>query len=177
MWNYMLNLFYERRQSARAWPDELTEYAKKRMSEFDRECGRFVAMSADENKALVQTDGGLKQWRLTKLPTRKSIRNGRQRIVRIPNGGSTWSVQSEYTFPIHDEPTMNPAVMNVSQQYAMEGGNPPVTQSSARPVARSRGTRCYGACKRPRHTRRTCPALRQYIRDEVQEGVDVAADG
>ncbi|KAL3675681.1 hypothetical protein R1sor_025629 [Riccia sorocarpa] len=121
-------------------------------------------------------------------PHEISIRNGRQRIVRIPNGGSARSAESEYSYPIQDDPAMNPAVVmtNVSQQDGGERGNPPVPQSSAPqgeqlsqapPVARRKGTRCYGACKQPGHTRRTCPALRQYRRAEVQEGLDVAADG
>ncbi|KAL3690034.1 hypothetical protein R1sor_016343 [Riccia sorocarpa] len=125
------------------------------------------------------------QHTLDRNPT---IRNGRQRIVRIPNCGSARSVQFEYTYPFHDEPTMNPAAVmtNVPQQDAMERGNPPVTQSStpqgehlrqALHVATSRGTRSCGACKRPGHTRRTCPVLRQYKRDEVQEGLDVVVDG
>ncbi|KAL3689417.1 hypothetical protein R1sor_015726 [Riccia sorocarpa] len=167
-------------------------------------------MSADENEALVQTDGGRKQWRLMKLPTRNktipiilqtelpmsvawrappaAIRNGRQRILRIPNGGSVRSAESEYSYPIQDDPAMNPATVmtNVSQEDAVERGNPPVQQSSvpqgeqlsqAPPVARSRGRRCCGACKQPGHTRRTCPALSQYMRVEVQEGLDVATDG
>ncbi|KAL3679295.1 hypothetical protein R1sor_022251 [Riccia sorocarpa] len=167
-------------------------------------------MSADENEALVQTDGGRKQWRLTKVPTRNktipvilqtelpmsvacrappaTIRNGRQRIVRIPNGGSARSAESEYNYPIQDDHAMNPAAVmtNVSQQDGGERGNPHVPQSSAPqgeqlsqapPVARRKGTRCCGACKQPGHTRRTCPALRQYRRAEVQEELDVAADG
>ncbi|KAL3694037.1 hypothetical protein R1sor_007688 [Riccia sorocarpa] len=199
MWNYMLNLFYARREKARRSSEELTEYATKRMSEIVQNCGSFIAMSADENEALVQTDGGRKQWRLTKVPTRKctcweiqdclwpcihfvawqksrgenhmryvdriyftkslaqcysktipvilqtelpmsvacrappaAIRNGRQRIVRIPNGGSTRSAESEYSYPIQDDPAMNPAAVmtNVSQQDGGERGNPPVPQSS-----------------------------------------------
>ncbi|KAL3677600.1 hypothetical protein R1sor_027548 [Riccia sorocarpa] len=255
MWNYMLNLFYVRREKARRSSEELTEYATKRMSEIVQNYGSFVAMSADENEALVQTDGGRKQWRLTKVPTRKcncweiqdclwpcihfvawqksrgedhmryvdriyftkslaqcysktipvilqtelpmsvacrapptAIRNGRQRIVRIPNGGSARSAESEYSYPIQDDPTMNPAAVmtNVSQQDGGERCNTLVPQSSAPqgeqlsqapPVARRKGTRCCGACKQPGHTRRTCPALRQYRRAEVQEGLDVAADG
>ncbi|KAL3676766.1 hypothetical protein R1sor_026714 [Riccia sorocarpa] len=202
MWNYMLNLFYARREKARISSDELTEFAPKRMKEIVQNCGSFVAMSADENEALVQTDGGLKQWRLTKVPTRKctclEIQDclwacihfvaWQKRIMRIPNGGAARSVESEYSYPIHDDPFMNPtAVMtNVPQEDAVERGNPPVAQSSAPlgeqlsqapPVARSRGTRCCGACKQLGHTRRTCPTLRQYMRTEVHEGLDVAADG
>ncbi|KAL3698683.1 hypothetical protein R1sor_012759 [Riccia sorocarpa] len=214
MWNYMLNLFYARREKARQSSEELTEFATKRMKEIVQNCGSFLAMSADENEALVQTDGGRKQWRLTKLPARKctccktipvilqtelpmlvacrallaAIRNGRQRIVRIPNGGSARSAESEYSYPIEDDPAMNPAAVmtNVSQEDGGERGNPPVPQSSAPqgeqlsqapPVARSKGRRCCGACKEPGHTRRTCPALRQYRRAEVEEGLDVAADG
>ncbi|KAL3683039.1 hypothetical protein R1sor_001061 [Riccia sorocarpa] len=255
MWNYMLNLFYARREKVRQSSEELTEFATKRMKEIMQNCGSFVAMSADENEALVQTDGGRKQWRLTKLPTRKctcweiqdclwpcihfvawqkargedymryvdriyftktlvqcysktfpvilqtelpmsvvcrappaTIRNGRQRIVRIPNGGSARSAESEYSYPIQDDPAMNPAAVmtNVSQEDGGERGNPPVPQSSAPqgeqlsqapPVARSKGRRCCGACKEPGHTRRTCPALRQYRGAEVEEGLDVAADG
>ncbi|KAL3679828.1 hypothetical protein R1sor_022784 [Riccia sorocarpa] len=188
MWNYMLNLVYARREKAHISSDELTEVATKRMKEIVQNCGSFVAMSADENETLVQTDWGLKQWRLTKVLTRKSIRNGRQRIVRIPNGGSVRSAEFEYNYPIHDESAMNPAAVltNVPQDDVVERGNPPVLQSStpqreqlsqAPPVARSRGRRCCGACKQPGHTRRTCPALRQYMRAEVQEGLDVAADG
>ncbi|KAL3681803.1 hypothetical protein R1sor_024759 [Riccia sorocarpa] len=167
MWNYMLNLFYARREKARESLEELTAFATKRMKEIVQNCGSFVAMFADENEALVQTDGGRKQWRLTKVATRKctcweiqyclwpyihfvawqkargddymryvdriwfqkslvqcysktipvtlqtelpmsvacrappaAIRNGRQRIVRIPNGGSARSAESEYSYPI-----------------------------------------------------------------------------
>ncbi|KAL3686690.1 hypothetical protein R1sor_012999 [Riccia sorocarpa] len=188
MWNYMVNLFYARREKARESSEALIAFATKRMKEIVQNCGSFVAMSADENEALVQTDGGRKQWRLTKVPTRKSIRNGRQRIVRIPNGGSARSAESEFSYPIQDDPVMNPAAVmtNVSQEDGGERGNPPVPQSSAPqgeqlsqapPVARSRGSRCCGACKQPGHTRRTCPTLRQYRRAEVQEGLDVVADG
>ncbi|KAL3680918.1 hypothetical protein R1sor_023874 [Riccia sorocarpa] len=255
MWNYMLNLFYARREKTRQSSEELTEFATKRMKEIVQNCGSFVAMSADENEALMQTNGGRKQWRLTKLPTRKctcweiqdclwpcihfvawqkaigedymryvdriyftktlvqcysktipvilqtelpmsvacrappgAIRNGRQRIVRIPNGGSARSAESEYSYPIQDDPAMNPAAVmtNVSQEDGGERGNPLVPQSSAPqgeqlsqapPVARSKGRRCCGACKEPGHTRLTCPALRQYRRAEVEEGLDVAADG
>ncbi|KAL3680150.1 hypothetical protein R1sor_023106 [Riccia sorocarpa] len=219
MWNYMLNLFYARREKARQSSEELTAFATKRMKEIVQNYGSFVAMFADENEALVQTDGGRKQWRMTKEPTRKctcweiqdclwpcihfvawqkargedymryvdriyftkslvqcysktipvilqtelpmsvacrappaAIRNGRQRIVRIPNGGSARSAKSEYSYPIQDDPAMNPAAVmtNVSQEDGGERGNPPVPQSStpqgeqlsqAPPVARSRGTR------------------------------------
>ncbi|KAL3691846.1 hypothetical protein R1sor_005497 [Riccia sorocarpa] len=210
MWNYMLNLFYARREKACESSEELTAFATKRMKEIVQNCGSFVAMSADENEALVHTDGGRKQWRLTKVPTRNktipvilqtelpmsvacrapptAIRNRRQRIVRIPNGGSARSAESEYSYPIQDDTAMNPAAVmtNVSQEDGGERGNSPVPQSSAPqgeqlsqapPVARSRGTRCCGPCKQPGHTRRTCPTLRQYRRAEVQEGLDVAADG
>ncbi|KAL3698659.1 hypothetical protein R1sor_012735 [Riccia sorocarpa] len=255
MWNYMLNLFYARREKARQSSEELTAFVTKRMKEIVQNCGSFVAMSAYENEALVQTDGGRKQWRLTKVPTRKctcweiqdclwpcihfvawqkargedymryvdriyftkslvqcycktipvilqtelpmsvacrappaAIRNGRQRIVRILNGGSARSAESEFSYPIQDDLAMNPAAVmtNVSQEDGGERGNPPVPQSSApqgeqlsqaSPVTRSKGTRCCGACKQPGHTRRTCPTLRQYRRAEVQEGLDVAADG
>ncbi|KAL3696950.1 hypothetical protein R1sor_011026 [Riccia sorocarpa] len=203
MWNYMLNLFYARREKACISSDELTEIVQN--------CGSFVAMFADENEALVQIDGRLKQWRLTKVPTRKctcweiqdclwpcihfvawqKARGDdymRYRIVRIPNGGAARSAESEYSYPIHDDPIMNPAAVmtNVPQEDAVERVNPPVAQSSAPlgeqlsqapPVARSRGTICCGACKQPGHTRRTCLALRQYMRVEVQEGLDVATDG
>ncbi|KAL3701488.1 hypothetical protein R1sor_019510 [Riccia sorocarpa] len=162
MWNYMLNLFYARREKARQSSEELTAFATKRMKEIVQNCGSFVAMSAYENEALVQTDGGRKQWRLTKVPTRN--------------------------YPIQDDPAMNPAAVmtNVSQEDGGERGNPLMPQSStpqgeqlsqAPPVARSKGTRCCGACKQPGHTRRTCPALRQYRRAEVHEGLDVAANG
>ncbi|KAL3691329.1 hypothetical protein R1sor_004980 [Riccia sorocarpa] len=183
MWIYMLNLFYARREKAHISSDELTKFATRRMKEIVQNCGSFVAMSADENEALVQTDGGRKQWRLTKVPTWKctcweiqdclwpcihfvawqkargedymsyvdriyfqkslvqcysktipiilqtelpmsvacrappaAIRNGRQRIVRIPNGGSARSAESEYSYLIQDDPAMNPAAVmtNVS---------------------------------------------------------------
>ncbi|KAL3684566.1 hypothetical protein R1sor_002588 [Riccia sorocarpa] len=131
MWNYMLNLFYARREKARQSSEELTEYATKRMKEIVQNCGSFVAMFAYENEALVQTDGGRKQWRLTKVPTRRCTCweiQIRQRIVRIPNGGSARSAESEYSYPIQDDPAMNPAAVmtNVSQQDGGERGNPPV---------------------------------------------------
>ncbi|KAL3702255.1 hypothetical protein R1sor_020277 [Riccia sorocarpa] len=57
-----------------------------------------------------------------------AIRNGRQRIVRIPNGGSGRSAESEYNYPIQDDTAMNQAAVmtNVSQEDAGERGNPPV---------------------------------------------------
>ncbi|KAL3686240.1 hypothetical protein R1sor_004262 [Riccia sorocarpa] len=38
------------------------------MDEFGQNCGSFVCMSADMNQALVQTDGGLKQWIVKRTP-------------------------------------------------------------------------------------------------------------
>ncbi|KAL3699742.1 hypothetical protein R1sor_017764 [Riccia sorocarpa] len=143
MWNYMLNLFYARREMARISSNELTEFATSRMTEIVKNFGSFVAMSADENEALVQTDGGRNKTipviLQTELPMSvacrappAAIRNGRQRIVRIPNGGSVRSAESEYSYPIEDDPAMNPAAVmtNVSQEDAVERGNPLVQQSS-----------------------------------------------
>ncbi|KAL3694220.1 hypothetical protein R1sor_007871 [Riccia sorocarpa] len=50
MWNYMLNLFYARRENARESLEELTAFATKRMKEIVQNCGSYVAMSADENE-------------------------------------------------------------------------------------------------------------------------------
>ncbi|KAL3692528.1 hypothetical protein R1sor_006179 [Riccia sorocarpa] len=187
MWNYMLNLFYARREQARQSSEELTAFATKRMKEIVQNCGSFVAMSADENEALVQTDGGRKQWRLTKVPTRKCTCWEIQDCLWPCIHFVAWQ-KSRGEDHMRYIPAMNPAAVmtNVSQEDGGERGNPPVPQSSAPqgeqlsqapPVARSKGTRCCGACKQPGHTRRTCPALRQYGRAEVQEGLDVAVHG
>ncbi|KAL3692160.1 hypothetical protein R1sor_005811 [Riccia sorocarpa] len=53
MWNYMLNLFYMRKEKACISSDELIEFATKRMKEIVQNCRSFIAMSADENEALV----------------------------------------------------------------------------------------------------------------------------
>ncbi|KAL3677922.1 hypothetical protein R1sor_020878 [Riccia sorocarpa] len=68
MWLYLLNLFCERREKANRSTNELTDYCKERMEEFGQNCGSFVCMSADMNQALVQTDGGLKQWIVKRTP-------------------------------------------------------------------------------------------------------------
>ncbi|KAL3698508.1 hypothetical protein R1sor_012584 [Riccia sorocarpa] len=65
---YLLNLFCERREKANRSTNELTDYCKERMEEFGQNCGSFVCMSADMNQALVQTDGGLKQWTVKRTP-------------------------------------------------------------------------------------------------------------
>ncbi|KAL3701735.1 hypothetical protein R1sor_019757 [Riccia sorocarpa] len=175
-------------------------------------------MSTDENEALVQTDGGRKQWRLTKLPARKCTcweiqdclwscihfvawqkARGEDHMRYVDRIYFTKTLVQCYskTIPVilQTELPMSvacrapPAAIRNGRQRIEDGGergNPPVPQSStpqgeqlsqAPPVARSKGTRCCGACKEPGHKRRTCPALRQYRRAEVQEGLDVAADG
>ncbi|KAL3676459.1 hypothetical protein R1sor_026407 [Riccia sorocarpa] len=182
MWNYMLNLFYARRETARISSNELTEFATSRMTEIVKNCGSFVAIKTIP--IILQKE--LPMSVACRAPP-AAIRNGRQRIVRIPNGGSVRSAEYEYSYPIEDDSAMNPAVVmtNVSQEDAVERGNPLVQQSSvpqgeqlsqAPPVARNKGRRCCGACKQPGHTRRTCPTLRQYRRAKVQEGLDVAAN-
>ncbi|KAL3697870.1 hypothetical protein R1sor_011946 [Riccia sorocarpa] len=42
MWNYMLNLFYARREKARQSSEELTAFATKRMKEILQNCGSFA---------------------------------------------------------------------------------------------------------------------------------------
>ncbi|KAL3687344.1 hypothetical protein R1sor_013653 [Riccia sorocarpa] len=60
MWIYMLHLLCERREKANRSTERFTTFAKDRLSEKEKECGRFVSISADQYHARVQTDGGLK---------------------------------------------------------------------------------------------------------------------
>ncbi|KAL2650731.1 hypothetical protein R1flu_018859 [Riccia fluitans] len=62
VWIYVMRSFYERRTTAEGSIDLLTEYAKGRLSEFEREYGRYVTYNADDDNALVQTNGGVDQW-------------------------------------------------------------------------------------------------------------------
>ncbi|KAL2621864.1 hypothetical protein R1flu_002069 [Riccia fluitans] len=59
MWIYVMRSFYERRTTTEGSIDLLTEYAKGRLSEFECEYGRYVTYNADDDNALVQTNGVL----------------------------------------------------------------------------------------------------------------------
>ncbi|KAL2629071.1 hypothetical protein R1flu_013757 [Riccia fluitans] len=68
VWIYVMRSFYERRTTAEGSIDLLTEYAKGRLSEFEREHGRYVTYNADDDNALVQTNGGVDQWIVRRHP-------------------------------------------------------------------------------------------------------------
>ncbi|KAL3689654.1 hypothetical protein R1sor_015963 [Riccia sorocarpa] len=68
MWMYMLPLFCERREKVNRSTERFTMFAKECLSEEEKECGRFVSISADQYHARVQTDGGLKQCIVSKEP-------------------------------------------------------------------------------------------------------------
>ncbi|KAL2608778.1 hypothetical protein R1flu_027351 [Riccia fluitans] len=68
VWIYVTRSFYERRTTAEGSIDLLTEYAKGRLSEFEREYGRYVTYNADDDNALVQTNGGVDQWIVRRHP-------------------------------------------------------------------------------------------------------------
>ncbi|KAL2622020.1 hypothetical protein R1flu_002225 [Riccia fluitans] len=59
VWIYVMRSFYERRTTIEGSIDLLTEYAKGRLSEFEREYGRYVTYNVDDDNALVQTNGGV----------------------------------------------------------------------------------------------------------------------
>ncbi|KAL3684835.1 hypothetical protein R1sor_002857 [Riccia sorocarpa] len=214
MWLYLLNLFCERREKANSSTDELTEYCKERMDEFGQNCGSFVCMSADMNQALVQTDGGFKQWIVKRTPKaqctciephdhcwpcihfmswlrsrgedymayvdriylQKSLAlcysktipvimetesamsisssscdtNGRHRVVRIPNGGSTAGASTvEFEYPLTQEPRVIPAA-TIDLPTSSRGG------ASGR---RNTGARCCGVRREAGHNRTRCHVL------------------
>ncbi|KAL2608914.1 hypothetical protein R1flu_027487 [Riccia fluitans] len=99
VWIYVMRSFYERRTTTEGSIDLLTEYAKGRLSEFEREYGRYVTYNADDDNALVQTNGGVDQW----IAPEAAIRRGRARTVRIPNGGGSSRRHREYMYPVQDE--------------------------------------------------------------------------
>ncbi|KAL2652698.1 hypothetical protein R1flu_020826 [Riccia fluitans] len=68
VWIYVMRSFYERRTTAKGSIDLLTEYAKGRLSEFEREYGRYVTYNANDDNALVQTNGGVDQWIVRRHP-------------------------------------------------------------------------------------------------------------
>ncbi|KAL2653746.1 hypothetical protein R1flu_021874 [Riccia fluitans] len=68
VWIYVMRSFYERRTTVEGSIDLLTEYAKGRLSEFEREYGRYVTYNADDDNALVQTNGGVDQWIVQRHP-------------------------------------------------------------------------------------------------------------
>ncbi|KAL2634444.1 hypothetical protein R1flu_005923 [Riccia fluitans] len=68
VWIYVMRSFYERRTTAEGSIDLLTEYTKGRLSEFEREYGRYVTYNADDDNALVQTNGGVDQWIVRRHP-------------------------------------------------------------------------------------------------------------
>ncbi|KAL2650880.1 hypothetical protein R1flu_019008 [Riccia fluitans] len=68
VWIYVMRSFYERRTTAEGSIDLLTEYAKGRLSEFEREYERYVTYNADDDNALVQTNGGVDQWIVRRHP-------------------------------------------------------------------------------------------------------------
>ncbi|KAL2650387.1 hypothetical protein R1flu_018515 [Riccia fluitans] len=68
VWIYVMRSFYERWTTIEGSIDLLTEYAKGRLSEFKREYGRYVTYNADDDNALVQTNGGVDQWIVRRHP-------------------------------------------------------------------------------------------------------------
>ncbi|KAL3698507.1 hypothetical protein R1sor_012583 [Riccia sorocarpa] len=68
VWTYMMRKFYKWRVAAETSFELLTKYAKDRLSEFEREFGRYITCNSDQNVALVQTNGGAEQFVVNRLP-------------------------------------------------------------------------------------------------------------
>ncbi|KAL2642208.1 hypothetical protein R1flu_009795 [Riccia fluitans] len=77
--------------------DLLTEYAKGRLSEFEREYG---------SQAILPITEQVLASHITCRAPEAAVRKGRARIVRIPNGGGTSRRHREYMYPKRDEPRL-----------------------------------------------------------------------
>ncbi|KAL2611940.1 hypothetical protein R1flu_023632 [Riccia fluitans] len=94
VWIYVMRSFYERRTTAEGSIDLLTEYAKGRLSEFEREYGSQAIPPVTEQDLVIH---------ITCRAPEATVRKGRARTVRIPNGGGSSRRHREYMYPVQDE--------------------------------------------------------------------------
>ncbi|KAL2623985.1 hypothetical protein R1flu_008230 [Riccia fluitans] len=94
VWIYVMRSFYERRTTAEGSIDLLTEYAKGRLSEFEREYGSQAIPPVTEQDLVIH---------ITCRAPEAAVRRGRARTVRIPNGGGSSRWHREYMYPVQDE--------------------------------------------------------------------------
>ncbi|KAL2623107.1 hypothetical protein R1flu_003312 [Riccia fluitans] len=94
VWIYVMKSFYERRTTAEGSIDLLTEYAKGRLSEFEREYGSQAIPPVTEQDLVIH---------ITCRALEAAVRRGRARTVRIPNGGGSSRRHREYMYPVQDE--------------------------------------------------------------------------
>ncbi|KAL3689750.1 hypothetical protein R1sor_016059 [Riccia sorocarpa] len=157
VWTYMMRKFYKRRVAADTSIELLTKYAKDRLSEFEREFGRYVTCNSDQNVALVQTNGGLQN---------PPYAVAKARMVRIPNGGGRGRRRTEYSYPVRDEPRFIPSQgpRSAPQTEAGAGTSTQVAEEGAGPstqAAKGKGTRRCCVCREVCHRRDTCPVMKQ----------------
>ncbi|KAL2634767.1 hypothetical protein R1flu_006246 [Riccia fluitans] len=94
VWIYVMRSFYERRTTAEGSIDLLTEYAKGRLFEFEREYGSQAIPPVTEQDLVIH---------ITCRASEAAVRRGRARTVRIPNGGGSSRRHREYMYPVQDE--------------------------------------------------------------------------
>ncbi|KAL2643251.1 hypothetical protein R1flu_010838 [Riccia fluitans] len=94
VWIYVMRSFYERRTTAEGSIDLLTEYAKGRLSEFEREYGSQAIPPVTEQDLVIH---------ITCRAPEAAVRRGRARTVRIPNGGGSSRRHREYIYPVQNE--------------------------------------------------------------------------
>ncbi|KAL2636242.1 hypothetical protein R1flu_007721 [Riccia fluitans] len=94
VWIYVMRSFYERRTTAEGSIDLLTEYAKGRLSEFEREYGSQAIPPVTKQDLVIH---------ITCRAPEAAVRRGRARTVRIPNGGGSSRRHREYMYPMQDE--------------------------------------------------------------------------
>ncbi|KAL2643020.1 hypothetical protein R1flu_010607 [Riccia fluitans] len=94
VWIYVMRSFYERRTTVEGSIDLLTEYAKGRLSEFEREYGSQAIPPVTEQDLVIH---------ITCWASEAAIRRGRARTVRIPNGGGSSRRHRKYMYPVQDE--------------------------------------------------------------------------
>ncbi|KAL2654059.1 hypothetical protein R1flu_022187 [Riccia fluitans] len=221
VWIYVMRSFYERRTTAKGSIDLLTEYAKGRLSEFECEYGRYVTYNADDDNALVQTNGGVDQWIVQRHPwlscscyepqemqwpcihvmswckgkgedylpyvdriyfqksllacysqaippvteqdlvihitcraPEATVRKGRARTMRIPNGGGSSRRHREYMYPVQDEARLISSQGPLTAILDQAAG--PSTQDG-----RGKSQRRCGVCRERGYQRNTCPIFKQ----------------
>ncbi|KAL2608346.1 hypothetical protein R1flu_026919 [Riccia fluitans] len=94
VWIYVMRSFYERRTAVEGSIDLLMEYAKGRLSEFEREYGSQAIPPITEQDLASH---------ITCQAPKAVVRRGRARTVRIPNGGGSSRRHREYMYPVQDE--------------------------------------------------------------------------
>ncbi|KAL2649587.1 hypothetical protein R1flu_017715 [Riccia fluitans] len=94
VWIYVMRSFYKRRTATEGSIDLLTEYAKGRLSEFEYEYGSQAIPPITEQDLASN---------VTCRAPEATVRRGKARIVKIPNGGGTSRRHKEYLYPVRDE--------------------------------------------------------------------------